>query len=303
MSKNTMDDILFILTNNKLVMKQIISIFIFLAIAAQCFSQIKVPTGTKSEISKLYTTTTFVVLKNEFMSDYNDAIQEAVNKFWKITPVKFIKESEFNNLRNDSDKSFLMTNVVCFEDDKSNTKFDFLTLSLGGKYKTINDMPTLCAIPLCYTGDDEEKYIYKLGAMVKHCQTHIETCRSHPELNKENILDYYIKNASNIESKKLCLLKDEVSPDLRNNSALKTNYMYDAEFATREQIENLIKSDDDYALIAHIISPLSDSKLTFCVKIIIDTKNGMIYYYDTQKLKKNTDGYILPSDLKKISKK
>lgn len=283
-------------------MKRLTLLTITLAIAIQVLGQIKIPVGTKSEVSKLYSTTTYVVLKDEFMSDYNDAITEAVNAHWKITPIKFVKESEFNKLRYDDDKSFLMINLVYFEDDKSKTKFDFLILSLGGKYKTINDMPTLCAIPLCYSGDDDEKYIYKIGAMVKHCQSHIEICRSHPELNKENMLDFYMKNTNDASSQKLLLLKDEVSSELRNNAALKANYTYDAEFVSKEQIETSIKNNDK-GLIVHIISPLSKSELPYCVKIIIDTQKGMIYYYDTQKLKKNTDGYILPSDLKKLAKK
>ncbi len=273
------------------------------AVVLQAFSQIKMPMGSKSEVEKFYATTTYVVLKNDFMSDYNEAITEAVNAHWKITPVKFIKESEFNKLRNDDDKSFLMVNLVYFEEDKSNTKFDFLILSLGGKYKTINDMPTLCAIPLCYSGDDEEKYAYKIGAMVKHCQTHVGICRAHPELTKDNILNYYIKNSGKPESKKLCLLKSEVSEDIRKASDFKATYPYMFEYISTEQIANLIKGNDDKTLIAHIISPLSDSKLTYCVKIVTDAKDGMIYYYDTQKLKKNADGYITASDLKKLSKK
>lgn len=266
-------------------------------------AQIKVPIGTPDEINKFYKTTTYVVMKNEFMSDYNDAIKVAVEKFWTITPVKYVKASEFEKLRHDDDKSFLVVNIAYFDND--DTKFEFMILSLGGsKYKTVDDMPTLCAVPLCYYGDeDEEKYVYKLGAMVKHCQTHVDICHKHPELKKETVLDYYINNASNPADKKLYLLKDEVSEDLRSNSALKEAYPYDAEFVTSERIEELINENDDKALIALIINPFEGSGLQYCFKLIIDVKEGMIYYYDFQKLKKNTYGYITSDDLKKISKK
>ena len=272
-------------------------------IVLSSLAQIKVPIGTKDEVSKFYNTTTYVVMKNEFMSEYNDMIKEAVEKHWKITPYKFVKASEFEKLRHDDDKSFLVVNIAYF--DNNDTKFEFLILSLGGsKYKTVNDMPTLCAVPLCYYDDeDEDKYTYKLGAMLKHCQTHVEICRKHPELKKETILDYYINNSSNPTDKKLYLLKDEVSEDLRSNSALKEVYQYDVEFATTEQIEELINSNDDKALIALIINPFEDSGLQYCFKTIIDTKEGMIYYYDFQKIKKNSYGYITSDDLKKLSKK
>lgn len=282
-------------------MKRLTILLIILATALQAFSQIKIPMGNKSEVEKFYKTTTYVVMKNEFMSDYNDAIKAAVEKHWTATPVKYVKASEFEKLRHDDDKSFLVINIAYFEGD--DTKFEFLILSLGGsKYKTVNDMPTLCAVPLCYQGDEDEgKYTYKLGAMVKHCQTHVEICRKHPELTKEKIIDYYIDNSSSLAGKKLYLLKNDVSDDLRSNSALKSAYP-NAEFATAEQIEELTNSNDDKALIVHIVNPYDSNGQQYCIKIIIDTK-GLIYYYDFQKLKKNTYGHITSDDLKKLSKK
>lgn len=278
-----------------------ILLIIILATALQAFSQIKMPMGNKSEVEKFYKTTTYVVLKNDFMCDYNDKIKDAVEKHWTATPYKFIKASEFEKLRRDDDKSFLVVNIAYFEGD--DTKFDFLILSLGGsKYKTVNDMPTLCAVPLCYQGDeDESKYTYKLGAMVKHCQTHVEICRKHPELTKEKIIDYYIDNSGSLAGKKLYLLKNDVSDDLRSNSALKSAYQ-NAELVTAKQIEELTNSNDDKALIVHIVNPYDSNGQQYCIKIIIDTK-GLIYYYDFQKLKKNTYGHITSDDLKKLSKK
>lgn len=282
--------------------RRLILISVIAVISISALAQIKVPIGTQSEINTFYNTTTYVVMKNEFMSDYNIAIKQAVEKHWTITPYKFVKASEFEKLRHDDDKSFLVVNIAYFDGD--DTKFEFMILALGGsKYKTVDDMPTLCAVPLCYYGDeDEEKYTYKIGAMVKHCQTHVDICHKHPELKKETILDYYLNNSSNPAEKKLYLLKDEVSEDLRSNSALKDAYPYDAEFVTAERIEELINGNDDKALIALIINPFEGSGHQYCFKLIIDAKEGMIYYYDFQKLKKNTTGHITSDDLKKLSK-
>lgn len=284
-------------------MKHISIILFCVAIISNvAFSQVKIPVGSKSDVAKFLKTTTCVVLKNDFMCDYNDEILEAVKAFWTITPVEFIKESEFNSKRNDDTKSFLMINKVYFEQDKSNTKFDFLILSLGGKYKTVNDMPTLCAIPLCYSGDDEQKYLYKLGAMVKHCQTHVGICKNHPELTQDNILNYYIENSGDLSKMNLCLLKDEVAEELRKPADMKAAYSNNFEFCSKDKIKDYIANDNETA-IAHIISPLSGSELPFCVKIVINAKTGMLYYYDTQRLKKNHDGYILSTDLKKLANK
>lgn len=278
-------------------------LFCFVFISSVAISQVKIPVGSKAEIAKFMKTTTYVVLKNDFMCDYNDEIREAVKAFWNITPVEFIKESEFNGKRNDETKSFLLINKVYFEQDKSNTKFDFLILSLGGKFKTVNDMPTLCAIPLCYSGDDEQKYLYKLGAMVKHCQTHIGICSSHPELTQENILDYYTSNSGDLSKMNLCLLKDDIAEELRTPAEIKAVYPHNFEICSKDKIREYISGDNEQTVIAHIISPLSSSELPFCVKIVINAKTGMLYYYDTQRLKKNHDGYILSTDLKKLANK
>lgn len=305
MYKNSMGNTLFTLTSNAMKIKRLTILFITIATALQAFSQIKMPMGSKSEIDAFYKTTTYVVLKNEFMSDYNDAIKQAVENHWNITPYKFIKANEFEKLRHDNDKSFLMINIAYFDKDKSDTKFEFLMLSLGGsKYKTINDMPTICAVPLCYFGDEnEEKYIYKVGAMVKHCQTHVEICHKHPELTKETIIDYYKNNAGSLADKTLYLLKNDIANDLQSNSAIKSIYPYDAKIVTLERIVELINTNDANALIVHIINPTENSGLQYCIKIITDVKNGMIYYYDFQKLKKNSYGCITSDDLKKLSKK
>jgi hypothetical protein len=122
-------------------------------------------------------------------------------------------------------------------------------------------------------------------------------------LTKETILDYYADNTGNLADKTLYMLKTDVSDDLRSNSALKSAYPYNTEFATAEQVEELINANDDRALIVHIINPYDGNGHPYCLKLIIDARKGMLYYYDFEKLKKNTTGHITSDDLKKLSKK
>ena len=151
-------------------MKRLTIILIILATALQAFSQIKMPMGNKSEVEKFYKTTTYVVMKNEFMSDYNEAIKVAVEKHWTATPVKFVKACEFEKLRHDDDKSFLVINIAYFDGDDA--KFEFMILSLGGsKYKTVDDMPTLCAVPLCYARRYAEALPDTCGTMSRTSRT------------------------------------------------------------------------------------------------------------------------------------
>ncbi len=284
-------------------MKKIILILTLATIAFHSISQIKIPVGTKTDINKFMKTTTYVVLKNDRMSDYNTAMQEAIEKHWTITPYKFVYESDFKNIKNDPDKSFLMINQVYFEKDKSQTLFDFIILTMGGNYKTADDMPTLCAVPLCYKGALETDYDYKIGLMVKFVQNHITTCQQNPALTEDNIAEYYMDKSGSPKKKTLYLLKEEVDPEIRTKNSFAGSYPFNFDYTTKENISSLIENNDKNALVLHVLGPQLSSTLSYCVKIIIDTENGLIYYYDMHKVSDKNSDYLLKSDLKKLANK
>lgn len=284
-------------------MKNITALLVLLMIGELCFAQIKIPIGTKTDINKFMKSKTYVVLKNDKMSDYNSAMQEAIELHWTITPYEFIYESEFNDLRKDPDKSFLVINQVYFEKDKTQTLFDFIVLTVGGNYKTVDDMPTLCAIPLCYKGALESDYDYKIGLMVKFAQNHVLTCKDNPVLTEETIADYYMTKSGNPKKKTLYLLKEEVEPEIRTKNSFATAYPYNFDYSTKEDIARLIKNNDKNALVLHVIGPQMKSALSYCIKIIIDTETGLVYYYDMQKISQKSPAHLLKSDLKKLAQK
>lgn len=284
-------------------MKKTLLTFAASIIVLLASSQIDIPVGTKADINKLLKSTTYVVLKEDRMSDYNDAIKQAVESHWTLTPYEFIYLSDFNGMRKDPNKSFLMINQVYFEKDKSQTLFDFLILTIGGNYKTVNDMPTICAVPLCYNGALESDYSYKLGLMVKFAQNHVNICKQNATLNSENIAEYYMTKSGSPKKKTLYLLKEEIEPQIRTQTSFASSYPYNFQYSTREDIAKLISNNDQNAIILHVLGPQIKSTLSYCVKIIIDTENGLIYYYDMQKISKKKPAHLLKSDLTKLAKK
>lgn len=267
------------------------------------FAQIKIPVGTKSDINKFLNSKTYVVLKNDRMSEYNFAVKDAVETHWDLTPYEFIYLSDFNKLKGDSKNSFLMINQVYFEKDKTQTIFDFLILTIGGKYKTVDDMPTLCAIPLCYKGALDSDYDYKVPVMVKFVQNHINTCKDNSTLNQDNIAEYYMNKSGSPKKKTLYLLKEEIEPVVRTKNSFATAYPYNFDYTSKDYISSLIENNNKDALILHIIGPKLNNTLSYCIKIIIDTESGLIYYWDKHKISKSSKDYLLKSDLKKLAKK
>ncbi len=284
-------------------MKRLILLTAVLLTFLTVYSQLKIPVGTQSDIKKFMNSTTYIVLKNNLISDFNDALKDAVEKYWTITEYEFIQLSDFEKFKKDTDKSFLMINQVYFEKDKSRTLFDFLILTIGGNYSTVNDMPTLCAVPLCYNGALESEYAYKTGLMIKFIQNHILTCKENPALNEDNIADYYEKKTGSLKSKTLYLLKEEVAPDIRTKNSFASEYPYNFDYTTKENIQNLINSNSKDGMILHVLGPQIKSTLSYCIKIIIDTENGLVYYYDMHKINKKNPAHLLKSDLTKLAKK
>ena len=284
-------------------MKLIITLFSMLFSSLITFSQFHIPIGSKSELTKFYQSKTYIVLKNDIFSDYNTAMKDAAEKFWKISKFEFINESEFQKQRQDNSKAFLVINQVYFEKDKSNTLFDFLILTIGGKYRTINDMPTLCAIPLAYNGANEEDYVYKLGLMLKFIQKHIETSNNNPGLNSESILTYYLNQSGSSSEKTLHVLQNEIEIDIRSQYAFKNEYPGNFKFSSKEEIKSLINNSDSNALILHKIGPQPNSKLSRCIKFVMDTKNADIYYFNQHNINKKNANALLKSDLRNLYKK
>lgn len=284
-------------------MSRLVIFIVLLNLSLTNFAQIKISRGSLTEINKFLNSKTYIVLNKELMSDYNDKMKEAIAKHWTITDYEFISETEFKNHKSDPKKSFLMVNQVYFEKDKTRTLFDFLILTLGGNYKTVNDMPSLCAIPLCYHGALEEAYAYKLGLMIKFVQLHINTCKENPSISEDKLADYYMQKTASPKTKTLYLLKEEVAPEIRTKNSFASVYPFNFEYSDKEKIKNLINNNDEDAIILHLLGPQTSNTLSYCIKIIIDTEKGNIYYYDMHKLTNKNSDRLLKSDLKKLSNK
>lgn len=284
-------------------MRKIFCCFILILNVSYYYSQAVIPVASQSDINKFLKSNTLVVLKNDRTSDYNDAIREAVEKFWNITSYEFIYESDFKKYMKDPGKSFLMINQVYFEKDKTQTLFDFLILANGGNYNDVNDMPTIAAVPLCYNGALESEYSYKMGAIVKFVQLHVKTCKENPSLNKDNIAKYYLEKSGSPRKKTLYLLKTEIEPEIRTKNSFASVYPFAFEYAEREDIKKLIDKEDEDAIMLHLIKPKLSTTLSYCVKIIFDAKSGLIYYYDSHKITEKDRDYLLKSDIKKLASK
>ncbi len=271
-------------------------------LCSSAIAQVSIPIPSQTEINNLLKGKTYVVLENALFSDYNDIITATVEKHWSLNSFEFIKISDFEAKRKETNASFLMINQVSFYADKTKTKFDFLVLIAGGKYKSVNEMPLLCMVPMCYDGVDEAIWTNKIPIAVKFIQKHINTVKSNSKINSKNVVDFYLQNAENISGKTLYLTKNQVEPSLKSESNFKKIYPYSFKFVSDEDLNKILEAEDENALILHIVSPTKNTQANKCIKMIVNPHTAQIYYYDMHNIGKNKPAKLLEKDLKKLIK-
>ncbi|HEX3010092.1 MAG TPA: hypothetical protein VHO90_20995 [Bacteroidales bacterium] len=260
---------------------------------------------TKDELMKFKSTKTLVVLEDNPLSDFNVTAKEIMPQEWKITKYDFITWKDFDKLRLDPAYSFILINQVKFQGDKTNAKYNFLSLLMGGTSSAMGDMADLCPVPLSYTGVDEDHYTYKLGVMLRFMQNHVQSLLENPDLLQVNIFKHYNDNIAELKGKTLYLVADELGKDINTVAKIKKYYAGDVKIVTREDIKNAIEERTPNAVFLHKVGPEDTRFKSRCYKILMGIDNPTFYYFDYHMVGSDPDDAdaFLLKDLKHIAKK
>lgn len=269
-------------------------------IAFNLFAQDYIP--TKDDINRFLKTKTYIVLEDNQLSEYNLVIQNVAPQEWNITPFEFISWKEFEAKRTNPAFSFLLLVQVKFDKDKLDTKYNFLSLLLGGNAGSYNQMPDLCSIPVSYAGVGDVEYSYKLGIFLRFVQAHVRLLVSDPSIAGANILKLYNDNIAELKGKTLYFLQDELAKDVNSLAKIKKIYPGDVKIATEDEIQQAISEKKDIVLL-HKVGPAGSREKARCYKILIGAADAKFYYFDFHMITEtDTDGF-LAKDFKKLAKK
>jgi len=260
---------------------------------------------TQEELQKFKNTKTLVVLEDNPLSDYNLVAKEIMSSEWKLTKFDYIPWKDFEKLRLDPAYSFILLNQVKFQHDKTNAKYNFLSLLLGGTSPSLGDMADLCSVPLSYTGVDEDHYSYKLGVVLRFMQNHVQALLGNPELLNVNIFKHYNDNIAELKGKTLYFVPDELSKDINSLAKIKKVYAGDVKIVSREEIRNAIDERTPNIVFLHKVGPEGTRIESRCYNILIGADDAKFYYFDYHMVGKDVDDAdaFLLKDLKKIAKK
>jgi len=257
---------------------------------------------TAEDLEHFYTTKTYVVLDDSPLSAFNFEVKEVMQKVWDITEFEFIKQSEFSDKSKNPDASFVYTSLVSFERDKTDSRYVFLHLSLGGDNISMDDLKDLASLPLGYVGVDADNYIYKVGILLKFMQKHVRLITENPDLISNNIFKYYNKNIDDAQDKTVYFVEDELSREIGTAARIKQIYPYKFKIVDREEIRQAIHNEEEDVVFLHKVGPEGKKLKARCYKILIGAEDANFYYFDYHMIKsKKPDGF-LTSDLKKLAR-
>lgn len=257
---------------------------------------------SRDDINAFFNTKTLVVLQDNPLLEYNLVIKDVMKQEWNITEFDFITFKEFEELRFDPQYSFLYMSQVMFDNDKTDARYRFLHLSLGGDYFRKNQMPDIASVPLAYYSVEEDNYIYKLALLVRFMQNHAKLIKDKPEIVSANVFKYYNNNIKDIKSKTVYVLEEELSKDVNSAARIRKVYPHKFQIVTKDEITDAIKSRDENIVFLHKVGPEGTKIDARCYKAIIGAADANFYYFDYHRINAKKPDGLLTTDFKKMAK-
>lgn len=213
------------------------------------------------KIKYFKTTTTLIVLDDESNSAYNKAIRHTIDNYWRLTPVKFIPESELKNYFGNDQFSMLVRNSA-----------QRVHRRAGGRTSTIkhNDL----ALYICdqgplenYLGGDAiamvklddvmrvDDYLYELTGLVQNMQVYVDFIENE-KIDKNNyereILRYAVERVGDLANFNLLICADDLTASMNNPEKLAKTYKYPVEIVSKEKIAEAIAAQKGDVAFMHL---------------------------------------------------
>ena len=282
----------------KLFLFLLINSYFYLSLSSQ-----EIKLATPEQFKKFLSTTTYVVKTDNPFSNFNNVIEESINKLWTLTKFKIISTEEFENLKTNPANSFIFLSEAAFTQNKETISLDILNITLGTKSGNLNLMPDLGSAPLAYLPIDaeseeiEEQYLYFIPGILRFFQYNIKY-----QANQSQVVD--LDKLANINKK---LLADKILYITSNNLAMDVNsiekiakiYSGKVKIASKEEIYNTLLNGDSKAAVAFAIKTNGQIGLN-CFKFIIDANSGALIYYAIQEIKSKEEDGFTANDFKKL---
>lgn len=249
------------------------------------------PTATPEQLEAFFTTTTYVIKRDDLMNEYNSYMEQAFKTAWKSTEFEFITYTEFQEKQKDPNASFVLLTETSFLNDKVVTGYNFISVVLGGDYENINKMPEICSFPLISSDTEDEEIMATLPAIMTFITQHIVTMKSNPKLLKDKKYKFYTKQKKAIVSKNMYLVKENQTETLQKENAIQSLYKGKFTFVSYDDIATAI-AEQNNTVVFHIRVAANKATVGARCYTIVMGVDGTLYYYNYHTItnEKTTNG-------------
>lgn len=258
---------------------------------------------TIDDVNTFLKNTTYVVLEGNPISSYNMKVKEVMAANWTVTKFEFISASQFEQMRKDRDKSFLVLVDFKYPDENLSISYTYLCAMNGSATSKVTDMPEVISLPMAYSKNGYDGFTFKLEAFVRFVQQHVLAVKGNPSLLKADMLDPYNDNTPVVKTKELWLLEKDLEKDMRQITAQRKAYPYPIKVVTADDIEAAIARKDENVMFVHKVGPDGQRMQERVYNLVFSASDGMLYYFDLHHISGSKPDGLLESDLKRLARK
>ena len=253
---------------------------------------------TLEQIKQFKKTTTLVVLDGRDIA-FDAMLNESIRKYWTITPYEIINAERFEKMKTNSAFSFLILTKTVFDRDRLETQYGFLNLILAHPTGDINAMPVITYIPFCGDRSTISQNLYKTGMLIKAIQYQVNQTIQNPKSIRKQ-LSAFNRNIPELKGKTLLFSVDDLQAEIADSTFLRKKFKNKIKLVSSDELEKIVISGKENFVALHKVTPREGSINGRCYKMLIDIKNGTIYYYNMNRISSRNPGKLLRKDIRKI---
>ncbi|MDR2813945.1 MAG: hypothetical protein LBB79_04740 [Prevotellaceae bacterium] len=264
-------------------MKHIFAILALVALLGQAHAAER-RVATPDQLAAFFKSTTYVVATNDNII-FDAFLNDAVKRFWTVTPHKLVGKAEFDALRTDENNSFLMVTKVVESKDKLKRPYLYLSLLMGSKEaeSNLDLMPEVASIPLACEPAEGEIPTMMLNPMVIFVQKHAENSKKTSFKDRllasfQQRLQAYNYNMSQLKGKTVYICTSDVDVKV-NTRDMEAKHGGVLRFVDKDEIARVVSEKEANAAIAFTVYPQGSEKGAYGYKMVMGTDGSLYYYY------------------------
>lgn len=273
---------------------RLLAILAALTITTSAFAQAQITTK-KEKVSDFTLKTMKVVLSgNEFI---DQAVREAMNNTWSLSPFEFCTHEEFDNLKTSEDYYFMVPVKAKYKRESAPGVMMLCVVKGKPEAKDVNNMVDIVSMPICAADIPSGRENAMLPGLMHIIQGYIyKSMQSGFKSLSSDTRPLY-----SASKRRTVICEDDLCEAISEKTKAKA-LKKGIEITDDATADSLFLDGGARTLVSYVVAPTDPENGSYCWKFLIDAKTHELYYFKKQKITKPELSGFQKSDLAKISK-